>query len=689
MDAQQFLSEFGHIATAPGGVAHLRQMIYQLAVTGSLSPRSDTEEDAGLLLVRIGEQRRRLIHTKQYKRMLELESEPVRLPQGIALPATWRWTRLLDIGEINPRNEAPDDQLAAFVPMSGVPQLHRAAIVAETKRWGDIKKGYTHFANGDVVLAKITPCFENGKAAPVEGLPGDAGIGAGTTELQVFRPIHAGVLPGYVYLFLRSPLFTAEGEQKMTGTAGQKRVPTDYFATRAFPLPPTEEQFRIVGKVDELMALCDQLEQQQQDRRRLQNALRQSVLQALASAQSPRELQTSWQRLQSNFGRLFSEPGDVRDFKGLVLDLAVSGRMLAPTLDPASASGLLEQIAAARSKWAETAEEQERKEATAMLKKLRTQQVAAPTDMLPDHWCWASLLQISQAIVDCHNKTAPYVSEGVHLVRTTDIRDGQMDLTKTRKISGETYAYWARRMPPVAGDIFFTREAPMGEAAIVPDGERVCLGQRTMLIRLIPELFSNRYLLYVIQSPSFQTRMMEAAIGMTVKHLRVGGVEDLVVPVPPRDEQDRIVRIIDRLFSISDRHADCLNQGLRVAANLATSTIAALTGIAVDGEEETSLKAPQTELVSPLRLGTLPAIGDQAPLATMLSRHNGEMLAQDLWQRWGVEKGVDAFYAQLKVEIEHGWIDDPSYVLDENAPDSSKKYPEGVQVAKMKIKQDA
>lgn len=141
MDAQQFVAEFGHIAHAPGGLANLRRMIYQLAVTGSLTPRGESAEDAGLLLARIGEERQRLVRAKKYKRMLELESEPVRSPPGIVLPTTWRWTRLLDIGEINPRNDAPDEQLSAFVPMSGVPQLHRAAIVAETKRWGDIKKG--------------------------------------------------------------------------------------------------------------------------------------------------------------------------------------------------------------------------------------------------------------------------------------------------------------------------------------------------------------------------------------------------------------------------------------------------------------------------------------------------------------------------------------------------------------------
>ena len=658
MDAQQFLAEFGHIANAPGGIAHLRQMIYQLAVVGSLTSRGVAAEDAGQLLADIAQERQRLIRAKKYKRMLELESEPVSLPKGIALPESWRWSRLLDIGEINPRNDAPDDQFAAFVPMSGVPQIHRAAITAETKRWSDIKKGFTHFANGDVVVAKITPCFENGKAVAVEGLPGDAGIGAGTTELQVFRPIHAGVLPGYVYLFLRSPLFTVDGEKSMTGTAGQKRLPTDYFATRAFPLPPTEEQSRIVAKVDELMALCDTLESHQQARRKLQNNLRQSTLQAVASATSPHELQTTWARLADNFGHLFHAPEDVAAFKGLVLDLAVSGELLnIEHRHAATGADLLDAIAAKRIEWSRNSVGQEQKEALAMLKKLRTQRAPALDATLPEHWAWASLLQVSQAVVDCHNKTAPYISEGIHLIRTTDIRNGRMDLSKTRKISEQTYAYWARRMPPKSGDIFFTREAPMGEAAIVPEGETVCLGQRSMLVRLFPELFSNRFLLYVIQSPSFQARMVETAIGMTVKHLRVGGVEDLVVPVPPKVEQDRIVAIVDELFRMCDQYSDQLSRKQRIGTNLAASAVATFTGIAIEQEEE-PMKAPQTELIAPLRLGNAPDIKAQAPLATILARHNGEISAKDLWQRFGGE--IDAFYAQLKTEVAHGWILEPA-----------------------------
>lgn len=425
MDAQQFLAEFGHIANAPGGTERLRELIYQFAVTGRLVPQQPDEGDASLTLERIAQLRQRLIREKRFKRTAKFESERLVVP-AISLPESWRWSRLLDLGEISPRNDAREDARATFVPMAAVSEKHGEPIGGEVTQWGAISKGYTHFANGDVLIAKITPCFENGKAARVTGLK--HGIGAGSTEFHVFRPITEDVNPAYIYLFLRSPLFRIKGQSSMTGTAGQKRLPTDYFALCALPLPPKDEQSRIVAKVDDLMALCDQLEKQQQDRRKLQNALRQSTLQALASAESPHELQESWQRLQANFGRLFSEPGDVRDFKGLVLDLAVNGRLLPTPNAPTSAAALIDQISRARGEWAEVAEEQENKEAVAMLKKLRTQRVVAPSTALPDHWCWASLLQVSQAVVDCHNKTAPYVEEGIHLVRTTDIRDGRMDL---------------------------------------------------------------------------------------------------------------------------------------------------------------------------------------------------------------------------------------------------------------------
>ncbi|WP_337178548.1 restriction endonuclease subunit S [Hydrogenophaga borbori] len=631
MDAQQFVAEFGHIAHAPGGLANLRRMIYQLAVTGSLTPRGESAEDAGLLLSRIGEERQRLIRAKKYKRMLQLESETVRSPPGIVLPTTWRWTRLLDIGEINPRNDAPDAQLAAFVPMSGVPQLHRAAIVAETKRWGDIKKGYTHFANGDVVLAKITPCFENGKAAAVEGLPGDAGIGAGTTELQVFRPIHAGVLPTYVYLFLRSPLFTVEGERNMTGTAGQKRVPTDYFATRAFPLPPFEEQSRIVAKVDELMALCDQLEQQQQDRRKLQNALRRATLQALASAQSPHELQTSWQRVQANFGRLFSEPTDMTDLDQAIKHLALNGRLTARRSGEQVSDHLI-SIADA-SVDASSAEGDWR---------------------IPSHWIWARCAWLGEARLGKMLDASKNKGELRPYLRNINVRWHRLDLSDVLRMRVEEHEL--QRVSVRRGDLVICEGGEPGRAAIWNFDEEFVIQKALHRFRCGPDVLPE-YLLFCLEHDYFSGRLARYYTGATIKHLTGKALADYSIPLPPIAEQHRILEAAGAMSSVVATLRDQSLAARRCGELYAAAAVSALTGITIEQDEDTAVRAPQTELVAPLRLAVAPDVKAQAPLATILARHEGEMAARDLWQRFGGE--IDAFYAQLKTEVAHGWIAEP------------------------------
>lgn len=649
MDAHQLVAEFGHIANAPGGLASLRQMIYQLAITGSLTPRGNSAEDAGLLLARIVEERQRLVRAKKYKRMLKLESERVRPPQGIVLPETWRWTRLLDIGEINPRNDAPDEQLAAFVPMSGVPQLHRAAIVAEIKPWGDIKKGYTHFANGDVVLAKITPCFENGKVAVVEGLPGDAGIGAGTTELQVFRPIHAGVLPAYVYLFLRSPLFTVDGEREMTGTAGQKRVPTDYFATRAFPFPPSEEQSRIVAKVDELMALCDQLEEQQQDRRKLQNALRQSTLQALASAQSPYELQTSWQRLQANFGRFFSEPKDVAELRSLLVELAIRGVLTPESVqelrDDQASQGVRQSVPRTGRRFA------------------KVTHVDPPFD-LPSTWTWALF---DELLDGSDSGWSPKCDAEPR-------RPGEWGVLKVSAVTwGEFRAEENKRLPPSldprpecevkAGDFLLSRANTadlVARSVIAPPDvqDRLLMSDKIVRLSFVDsELKPWANLVNNSQFAREHYRSNATGTSDSMRNVSRQVIHELPIPLPPKHVQMAVMQRLAELNELCGSLENGLRDKALYSARLTDAAVAALTGITIEQDEVTTVKAPQTEIIAPLRLATPPDVKAQAPLATILAHHQGEMAARDLWQRFGGE--IDAFYAQLKTEVAHGWIAEP------------------------------
>jgi type I restriction enzyme S subunit len=638
MDAHQFLAEFGHIANTPNGVDRLRDMVLDLAIQGRLTLSHQSKESTLGLLDEIRSWRANQTQSKKGRRAT-FEVTVSDLDKPFSIPDHWIWVRNSDIFSLAKGKNPKDLGSEGKYPYLDIEALDRGNIQRYTN-----DEHAPRTTKTDILVV----CDGSRSGLILDGK--DGVIGSTLARIDTFPAIQ----PFVKLLFLH-------GYRRLNGEKKGAAIPhLDTARLLASPcgLPPENDQKSIIAKVDELMALCDKLEAQQQARRKLQNALRQSTLQAVASATSPHELQTTWVRLADNFGRLFHAPEDVVAFKGLILDLAVSGELLnVEHPHPVTGTALLEAIASQRIKWSQKSEGQEQKEALAMLKKLRTQQVPIPDTALPEHWAWASLMQVSQAVVDCHNKTAPYVSEGIHLIRTTDIRNGRMDLSNTRKISEETYAYWARRMPPKSGDIFFTREAPMGEAAIVPEGERVCLGQRSMLIRLFPELFSNRFLLYVIQSPSFQTRMTEAAIGMTVKHLRVGGVEDLVVPVPPKTEQDQIVAIVDALFSMCDLYANQLARKQRIATNLAASAVSSLTGIAIEQEEE-SMKAPQTELIAPLRLGTAPNIKAQAPLATILARHNGEISARDLWQRFGGE--IDDFYAQLKTEVAHGWILEPA-----------------------------
>lgn len=243
------------LTTRPDQIKPLRQTILNLAVRGRLVPQDPADEPASVLLEQIAAEKARLVKegsARKPRELLGLNEKDI----PCDLPSNWAWTNISELGFVGPRVEASDDTVASFVPMPmvfaeyGTPNRH------EKRQWREIKKGYTHFAEGDVGLAKITPCFENGKSTVFRGLTG--GIGAGTTELHVLRPVL--VNPDYILIFLKSPHFVQTGIPKMTGTAGQKRVPTEYFTSTPFPLPPLAEQHRIVAKVDALMALCDQLE---------------------------------------------------------------------------------------------------------------------------------------------------------------------------------------------------------------------------------------------------------------------------------------------------------------------------------------------------------------------------------------------------------------------------------------------
>ncbi len=173
------------------------------------------------------------------------------------LPQGWKIVQLQDIAEINPKlpyTDLDDSLTVSFLPMASVEQVSGKYDLSQTRLYGEVKKGYTAFINGDIIFAKITPCMENGKIAIVENLQN--GIGFGSTEFHVSR-IKLGLNKRYLFYYFTQASFKREARRNMTGSAGQLRVPKKYFESVEIPLPPLPEQHRIVEKIEELFSELD------------------------------------------------------------------------------------------------------------------------------------------------------------------------------------------------------------------------------------------------------------------------------------------------------------------------------------------------------------------------------------------------------------------------------------------------
>jgi type I restriction enzyme S subunit len=168
------------------------------------------------------------------------------------LPAGWALTTLGEIAQFNPRHskDLEDDLPVTFAPMPALDEKRWKLDAQQERPLGEIRNGYTHFAEGDVLFAKITPCMENGKAAVASNLRN--GLGCGTTELHVLRP-HPGVDPTYLYYFIHQKSFRRDAASNFTGTAGQLRVPVDFVRSTEIALPPTLEQRRIVNRLEAVL----------------------------------------------------------------------------------------------------------------------------------------------------------------------------------------------------------------------------------------------------------------------------------------------------------------------------------------------------------------------------------------------------------------------------------------------------
>jgi len=244
----------------------LKKSVLQYAIEGKLVPQDETEGTAEELLLQIQAEKLKLYEENKLKKK-DLEHSTIfkgednkyyeKIGKNVIcideeipfeIPKNWRWVRVKDIVQVNPKNEAADNTISAFIPMEKIKATFSSVYSYSEKKWGEIKSGFTHFSDGDIAFAKITPCFQNRKSMILQNLPN--GIGAGTTELKVLRPCGITMNAYFLLFFLESPYFIEEA--KFKGTANQQRILSGYLETKLLALPPLTEQQRIVNTIQNI-----------------------------------------------------------------------------------------------------------------------------------------------------------------------------------------------------------------------------------------------------------------------------------------------------------------------------------------------------------------------------------------------------------------------------------------------------
>ena len=519
------------------GIKKLRELILELAVRGKLVPQDANDEPASELLKCIQVEKAKLIAEGKIKH-IKLLSEINDDEKLFELPSGWEWARLGDVAQINPRNDAEDKLEVSFVPMTLISTSHTGKHEQETRTWGELKKGFTHFAEGDVGVAKITPCFENSKAAVFTELVN--GIGAGTTELHIVRPFGSTFDPRFILIYFKSPQFLYVGESKMTGTAGQKRVPKDFVSSNPFPLPPLAEQHRIVAKVDELMALCDQLENQHTDAIAAHEKLVSYLLETLTQSQDAADFNESWQRIAANFDILFTTESSIDALKQTLLQLAVMGKLVPQDARDEHASELLKRVHAEKARLIQG----EGLKTQANLNIDESEKYLS----LPPSWDYYRLGNLAK-FIDYRGRTPEKIESGIPLITAKNVRYGFISRDPYEFISEAEYNEWMTRGFPRVNDLLFTTEAPLGNVAIINIVEKFALAQRVICLQLhLPEM--AQFVRVLMMSKTFQELLYEQATGMTATGIKASKLKELPIVIPPLAEQHRIVAKVDELTTL-------------------------------------------------------------------------------------------------------------------------------------------
>jgi type I restriction enzyme S subunit len=507
MDTNTFLENFDSITEVPGSVQRLRCYIRDLAVRGHLTrdmPRSGPENVA---------------------------QENVDAVGYFQIPESWRWVRLADISTYIQRGKSPKYSIEP----STVKVVSQKSV-----QWSGFDAVPTRFLQSDAIGTYASDRF----LQPNDLLWNSTGTGtvgrvalyvSNDTKQRSVADSHVTVvrlqdcIPRFVLFWLSSTYIQSRISSLTTGSTQQQELSTSTVRGIRVPLPPPGEQERIVSTLDELMALCDLLETGQTRRAELAQQLRRSSMQLPTGIDNYEELSAAWKRVSSSWNAIVDDIDSIEDARRMILDLVVSGQLVRQLPHEEVAERLLDRARSAREE---------------MVAKSKTRVVAddlnyARTDPLPKGWSWAPLQDVVR-FIDYRGRTPTKTTSGVPLITAKNIRRGFISETPREFVAETEFDRWMTRGLPRVGDVLFTTEAPMGNAAVVRSEERFALAQRTITLAPYAD-FDGEFLEMLLLSQWFGKELSKRATGMTATGIKAAKLRLIRIPVPPLGEQKRLV----------------------------------------------------------------------------------------------------------------------------------------------------
>ena len=512
----------------------LREKVLDLAIRGKLVPQDPSDEPASVLLERIRAQKQQMVKegtlkakdikddsiifvgedNLHYEKFSDGTIDCIEDEVPFSLPKGWEWSRVKIFCVLNPKNNMSDNEPASFIPMPLIKEGYSNVHSYEERTWALIKNGFTHFANNDIGIAKITPCFENRKSVVFRNLTN--GAGSGTTELFIVRSISDQILSDYLLWNFKTQRFIDGGVQTYTGDVGQQRVRRDYLANYLIAIPPINEQIRILESIDSCFKLVDTIDDS-----------------------------------RCEMSDLISKA------KSKILDLAIRGKLVPQNPEDEPASALLERIRAEKEELIRQGKIKRDKKESIIFKgednsyyeKMGNKLTCIDSEIpyeLPKGWEWSRLGTVGEwgAGGTPNRSNAKYFNGNIPWLKTGDLNDGYIT-NIPESITELALQETSVHINPTGAVLIAMYGATIGKLGILTfpaTTNQACCACKAF------QGIDNEYLFYYLLSQ--RDYFINRGVGGAQSNISKEKIVATLIPIPPYNEQKRIIDSIKTLIAL-------------------------------------------------------------------------------------------------------------------------------------------